>query len=90
MNRLITYFRLHNYEMMLSMTKNKLFRKMENSEALRTVFSGTPEVSSKKLLHVMRCAIWYQSPFGVCMIIQTHANACSRFFLPPCRFYPFE
>ena len=27
--------------------------------------------------------------FGVCMIVWTHANPCSRFFLPPCRFYPF-
>ena len=23
------------------------------------------------------------------MIVRTHANACSRFFLPLCRFYPF-
>ena len=36
-----------------------------------------------------RCTIRYQSLFDVCMIVRTHANACSRFFLPPCRFYPF-
>ena len=37
----------------------------------------------------MCCASWYQSLFGVCLILRTHANPCSCFFLPPCRFYPF-
>ena len=37
----------------------------------------------------MRCAIWYQSLFGVFTIVQTHVNACSSLFLPPCRFYLF-
>ena len=25
--------------------------------------------------NVMRCAIWYQSLFGICMIVQMHTNA---------------
>ena len=29
-----------------------------------------------EFMEVMRRAIWYQSLFGVCMIVQTHANAC--------------
>ena len=29
-----------------------------------------------KRLYVMRCAIWYQSLFGVCMIVRAHVNAC--------------
>ena len=27
-------------------------------------------------IYVMCCEIWYQSVFGVCMVVQTHANAC--------------
>ena len=27
-------------------------------------------------LNVMRCAIWYQALFGVCMVVRTHADAC--------------
>ena len=38
---------------------------------------------------VVRCAIWYQSLFGVCMVVRTHANVCCRFFLPSCHFYLF-
>ena len=26
-------------------------------------------------IYAIRCAIWYQSLFGVCMVVQTHANA---------------
>ena len=25
--------------------------------------------------YVMRCAIWYQSLFGVCMVVRMHTNA---------------
>ena len=38
---------------------------------------------------VVRCAIWYQSLFGVCMVVRTHANVCCCFFLPSCHFYLF-
>ena len=38
---------------------------------------------------VVRCAIWYQSLFGVCMVVRTYANVCCRFFLPSCHFYLF-
>ena len=37
----------------------------------------------------MCCVIWYQSLFGICMVIRTHTNACSCFFLPSCCFYLF-
>ena len=30
--------------------------------------------------YVMRCVIWYQSLFGIFMIVRTHTNACQRFF----------
>ena len=30
--------------------------------------------------YVMRCAIWYQSLFGVCMIVRTHANGILTLF----------
>ena len=26
--------------------------------------------------YVMRFAIWYQSLFGICLVVRTHANAC--------------
>ena len=26
-------------------------------------------------IYVMRCVIWYQSTFGICMIVQMYANA---------------
>ena len=34
--------------------------------------------ASLNTLYVMRCAIWYQSLFGACMIVQTRTNACYR------------
>ena len=40
-------------------------------------------------LLIQRCTIRNQSLLGISMVVRTHANACQRFFLPPCRFYPF-
>ena len=31
--------------------------------------------------YVMRCAIWYQSLFGVCLADQMQANLCAFFYL---------
>ena len=33
--------------------------------------------------YVMHCVIWYQAPFGICMIVRMHMNACSCFFYLP-------
>ena len=31
---------------------------------------------SPNTIYAMHCAIWYQSLFGVCMVVGTHANTC--------------
>ena len=36
-----------------------------------------------KITYVMCCAIWYQSLFGICMIVSTHSNAWKCFFYLP-------
>lgn len=42
-----------------------------------------PLIPIYKIMHlpfVMRCVIWYQSLFGVCIIVWTHTNASCFFF----------
>ena len=41
-------------------------------------------MSKTTTTYVMRCAIWYQSLFGVWMIIRTHAFSTFMPFLPVC------
>ena len=39
-------------------------------------------ISSLQTAYVMHCTIWYQSLFGICMIVETNSNACYQVYLP--------
>ena len=54
------------------------------------LLTGKVAIFYDRSLLIQRCTIRNQSLLGISMVVRAHANACQRFFLPPCRFYPFE